>query len=327
MKHIPIYTLSGLALALASLLLLFPFEQPLFAGVLAMGGYLLAMKDFSKYTSWLQFLTQTVAAVAVGLALEFPFETIPWLLIMMVMTLLCTFGRIMFFRFFGYTNYTWFEPTMLIAALICHVVGNLEAHSSWMTWLLPAPALIFSAIIAWGIIKDKQQLFAATSKGYKVAIGASAPEFALPDQNGETIKLSDYRGDRHLLLIFVRGDWCPGCHMMLRTYEKERERFKQKNIYVLSIGPDPVGVNREMVERLGLDFKVLSDEGQRTAMRYGVQLDEYDNAFSEKYDEGIPLPASFLVDKSGVVRYVSRPDKVGEFLNPSMIFPIIEKLN
>jgi peroxiredoxin len=82
-----------------------------------------------------------------------------------------------------------------------------------------------------------------------------------------------------------------------------------------------------MVERLNLDFKVLSDAGQKTAMQYGVQIGEYDNAFAEKYDEGIPLPASFLVDKNGIVRYVSRPDKVGEFLNPSLIFPIIEKLN
>ena len=72
---------------------------------------------------------------------------------------------------------------------------------------------------------------------------------------------------------------------------------------------------------------MLSDEGQRTAMVYGVQLKEYDNDFAEKYEEGIPLPASFLIDKTGVVRYVSRPDKVGEFLNPSLIFPIIEELD
>lgn len=95
----------------------------------------------------------------------------------------------------------------------------------------------------------------------------------------------------------------------------------------MAIGPDPVGVNREMVLKLGLDFKVLSDEGQRIAMKYGVQLDKYDNDFAEKYEEGIPLPASFLVDKKSVVQYVSRPDKVGEFLDPRTIFPIVEQLN
>ena len=95
----------------------------------------------------------------------------------------------------------------------------------------------------------------------------------------------------------------------------------------MAIGPDPVGVNKEMVKKLNLEFKILSDVGQRTAMTYGVQLSEYDNDFAEKYEEGIPLPASFLVDKEGIVRYVSRPDRVGEFLNPALIFPIIETLN
>src|SRR3954467_3631005 len=96
---------------------------------------------------------------------------------------------------------------------------------------------------------------------------------------------------------------------------------------VMAIGPDPVGVNREMVKKLDLEFRVLSDEGQRTAMTYGVQLSEYDNDFAEKYEAGIPLPASFLVDKGGIVQYVSRPDRVGEFLNPALIFPIIDSLN
>ena len=81
-----------------------------------------------------------------------------------------------------------------------------------------------------------------------------------------------------------------------------------------------------MVQKLGLEFKVLSDEKQKTAMIYGVQLDNYDNDFAEKYEEGIPLPASFLIDKKGIVRYVSRPDFIGEFLNPRTIFPILEEL-
>ena len=111
------------------------------------------------------------------------------------------------------------------------------------------------------------------------------------------------------------------------SYQKEKERFAAKNVYCMSIGPDPVGTNKEMVERLGLDFSVLADDKQKTAMTYGVQLEEYDNQFAEQYDEGIPLPASFLIDKDGIVRYISRPDKVGEFLNPSLIFPIVEQLD
>lgn len=292
-----------------------------------MAGYLIAMKDFSKFTGRLQFFTQIFTGLLIGAALDFPFEHFPFLTLTMFFATMATFGRIMFFSFFGYIGKSWFEILMLLLALGLHYTGNMIVHDNKLaSWLIPVPALVFAAIITWGIIKDKKQLLPTMAKGYRVATGAPAPPFSLPDQDGKAVSLSDFHGDRHLLLIFVRGDWCPGCHIMLRTYQKEAERFKTKNIFVLSIGPDPVGVNREMVERLNLDFKVLSDEGQKTAMQYGVQLDDYDNAFAEKYDEGIPLPASFLVDKNGIVRYVSRPDKVGEFLNPSLIFPIIDKL-
>jgi peroxiredoxin len=326
MKNKPVFTLSGLVVALAAVPLLFLWHLQTASAITALVGYFIAMKDFSKFTKPLQFLTQIFAGIMTGVALEFPFEHFPFLLLTMFFVTFNTFGRIMFFRFFGYTEKSWFELGTLALAIGTHIAGNMNAHSDMLSWLLPVPALIFGAIITWGIVKDKKQLLNSTMKGYRVAIGGTAPPFSLPDQNGDQTSLAEFHGNRHLLLIFVRGDWCPGCHMMLRTYQKEAEKFKTKNIFVLSIGPDPVGVNKEMVERLGLDFKVLSDEGQKTAMTYGVQIQDYDNAFAEKYEEGIPLPASFLVDKSGIVRYVSRPDKVGEFLNPSLIFPIIEKL-
>ncbi len=327
MKNKPVYTLSGLVVSLVAVPLLFLFHLQTAAAITAAAGYFIACKDFSKFTSPLQFITQVFAGLMTGVALEYPFEHFPFLLLTMFFVTLNTFGRIMFFKFFAYTGKTWFELSTLAIAIGTHIAGNMVGHSDMLSWLLPVPALIFGCIITWGIVKDKKQLLNTTMKGYRVAIGSTAPPFSLPDQNGKAVSLADFHGDRHLLLIFVRGDWCPGCHMMLRTYQREAERFKTKNIFVLSIGPDPVGVNQEMVERLGLDFRVLSDEGQKIAMTYGVQIQDYDNAFAEKYEEGIPLPASFLIDKNGIVRYVSRPYKVGEFLNPSLIFPIIEKLN
>ncbi|HTL81799.1 MAG TPA: redoxin domain-containing protein [Bacteroidia bacterium] len=325
-KH-PVFTISGLIVAVAAAPLLFVFHLQTAAAITATVGYFIAMKDFSKFTGWLQFTTQLYAGAITGICLDYPFDHIPFLALSMVFITFATFGRIIFFRFFAYTGKTWFEISLLILAVGCHFAGNMMRPGNILGWTLPAPALIFGGIITWGILKDKRQLLASTMKGYKIAIGSPAPAFSLPDQSGETVSLSDFTGERHLLLIFVRGDWCPGCHMMLRTYQKESHHFKEKNVFVLSIGPDPVGVNKEMVERLALDFKVLADDGQKVAMKYGVQLQEYDNAFAEKYDEGIPLPASFLVDKNGIVRYVSRPDRVGEFLNPSLIFPIVEKLN
>jgi PAS domain S-box-containing protein len=326
MKKIHVSTTVAVILNVCSLVC-FARGYGMLSAILSLIAYFASIKEVAKHTSWYQFITVTVSALLIGIALDYPFHSYPFITISALAAALASITRMALFSVFSYTGYSWFEPFAFIVSVVFYVLGNLSGKHDWQAWAFPAPLIVFSGILAWGILKDKKQLLAHTKGGYKVQIGEPATPFELPDQDGNKVKLTDYHGKRHLLLIFVRGDWCPGCHMMLRTYEKNNEKFKEKNILVMAIGPDPVGVNREMVERLGLDFKVLADEGQKTAMVYGVQLKEYDNDFAEKYEEGIPLPASFLIDIHGIVRYVSRPDKVGEFLNPSLIFPIIEQLD
>ncbi len=308
-------------------LVVFFFGYPTFSIVCTLFSFFLAMNEVPKYTSSYQFVNVIASSLIMGLAFDIPSDNWPLMTLAMFLVAANAITRIVFFRTFSYTSYAWFEPLSFFLALITWLSASLLYHYDWRAYVFPLPLVVFAGIFSWGTIKDKNQLLKNSRGGYRVQVGHPAEEFQLPDQDGNLVKLSDFENKRHVLLIFVRGDWCPGCHMMLRTYEKNHHKFRDKNILVMAIGPDPVGVNRAMVEKLGLDFKVLSDEGQRTAMNYGVQLKEYDNDFAEKYEEGIPLPASFLVDKSGLVRYVSRPDKVGEFLNPSLIFPIVEQLD
>lgn len=326
MNRIHLFTTIGL-IFICTAGALMPSALPFLATVYGVLAYFCSIKEVSKYTSNYQFVVVTAAALIIGASIDTRFLSLPLLTISLFFAAAGSIFRIAFFRTFGYTQYAWYEPLMFFLSLGFYIAGNILEPSNWAGWAFPPIIILFQGILAWGIIKDKKQLDNSTRGGYKIAIGKEAPEFELPDQDGNTVNLADFKDVRHLLLIFVRGDWCPGCHMMLRTYERERQKFQEKNILVMAIGPDPVGVNREMVLKLGLDFKVLADDGQRTAMKYGVQLAEYDNDFAEKYDEGIPLPASFLVDKKGIVQYVSRPDKIGEFLDPRTIFPIMEKLN
>ena len=314
MKRLHVSTTIALVLNCAAIVFLF-LNIPLGAAGCALVAYFAAMKEVSTYTSWFQFSNVWIASVLLGLAIDFTGNHLP---IFAGTILLAGFGaifRIVNFKVFSYTGQSWFEPTILTLATIATFASAILLGYGWTAYVFPLPILAFSLVLARGIQKDKKQLLSHTKGGYKVQVGAEATNFSLPDQDGTIVNLTDYRNKRHLLVIFVRGDWCPGCHMMLRTYEKNRERFQEKNIMVLAIGPDPVDVNKEMMEKLGLEFRVLADEGQKTAMTYGVQLTEYDNDFAESYEEGIPLPASFLIDINGIVRYVSRPDKVGEYLN------------
>lgn len=325
MRKIHKGTTFAVVLDLAALICVFTGDYAVAAG-LSLVAYFSAIKEIAKYTSWYQFSMVYISSVLLGLSIDLPLQHFPFFMLALLMAAFGSIGRITYFCKFSYTSYPWFEPLLFAVSTLIYLAANLIGYYDWKGWALPLPVLLFNGILGWGIVKDKRQLLAKTMGGYKVQVGKIASDFELPDQDGQLVRLSDFRNKRHLLLVFVRGDWCPGCHMMLRTYEKNNAAFQKKNVFVMAIGPDPVGVNREMVEKLELDFKVLSDENQRIAMDYGVQIKEYDNSFADKYDVGIPLPASFLIDKQGVVRYVSRPDKVGEFLNPALIFPIVEQL-
>ena len=114
--------------------------------------------------------------------------------------------------------------------------------------------------------------------------------------------------------------------MMLRTYERNHEKFKARGIHVLGIGPDSVDVNKDMVERIGVGYDLLSDHEQTASKQYGVLYANPAIAITVDYAQGVPLPASFLLDVDGIVRYVSRPDRVGEFLDPHLIFTVLDQL-
>lgn len=324
MRKLHPFTALGLLLGTVGLFMLYS-GQFAAATILAVAGNFCALKEVSKYTSGFQFFTVLFCALVAGLAGDIESPQVFLLTLSVMVAAFSSIGRIMYFKVFSYTGYAWFEPLLCGVSVILWVFAAFTGTYSWVALTGALIIILFSCFLASGILKDRNQLLAFTKGGYMIELGKEAPEFTLPDQDNNPVALSSFRGQRDLLLIFVRGDWCPGCHMMLRTYQRERQKFREKNIMVLAIGPDPVGVNREMVEKLELDFKVLSDEAQQTAMRYGVQIKNYEHVMQD-FKDGIPLPASFLVDKDGIVRYVSRPDKVGEFLNPSLIFPVLEKL-
>lgn len=285
-----------------------------------------ATREVAIFTSKFQFTVVILAAMGLGISLDLRIPGFPFITIALMIAAGSSVLRISYFRFFSYTGYLWMELSMVAFAVLIFFAGSAVRTYDWIDYSFPSTILIFAFSFALNTLYDSIQLLRGSGAGFQIKAGQLARDFTLPDQNGVPVTLSHFKNDRTVLLIFVRGDWCPMCHMMLRTYDKRKEEFQQKNIMLLAIGPDPVGVNKAMVEKLGVDFRVLSDEAQQTARIYGVQIPEYKNNFAPKQPEGIPLPASFLLDKQQVVRYISSPAKVGEYLNPGLIFEVLKNI-
>ncbi|MCW5898366.1 MAG: peroxiredoxin family protein [Flavobacteriales bacterium] len=325
LKYIHPFTSLGLLLLLAAPPF-FMLDHPQMGIVLLLLAYGSTAMEFKKYTSDYQFAMLLLSACALGIAIDLRHQAWPLVTTSLLLAAMATIARQKYMQRFTYINLLWLDSgTALLSAgiFLFAIVGDPFVWDLWLPPLLP----ILGAIgLTASYVQDGMHIRRSVQGGYKVQVGREAPDLELPDADGKIVRLSDFRGKHPVLLIFVRGDWCPGCHMMLRTYERNRHAFLEKGVHVLGIGPDDISVNKDMVERIGVRFGMLSDVDQSVSARYGVVYNNPALEIGVDYTKGIPLPASFLVDVDGVVRYVSRPDRVGEYLRPELIFGALERL-
>jgi peroxiredoxin Q/BCP len=103
----------------------------------------------------------------------------------------------------------------------------------------------------------------------KLDIGANAPKFELPDQTGQTHKLSDYKG-KTVVLYFYPKDDTPGCTKQACEFRDTQASFKRKKAVVLGISPDAPKSHQKFVTKFDLNFPLLADEDKSVCNAYGV---------------------------------------------------------
>ena len=125
-------------------------------------------------------------------------------------------------------------------------------------------------------------------------VGTKAPDFCLPDANGNIVHLSDYQG-KNVVLVFYPLDWSPACSDQLSLYQSELEEFERANAQLIAISVDSIYSHGAWAAVRGLTFPLLSDfhpKGHVTR-RYGVMRDS--DGFSER--------ALYVIDVTGFIRY------------------------
>ncbi len=100
--------------------------------------------------------------------------------------------------------------------------------------------------------------------------GSPAPDFSLQNQDGETITLSQFKGDKTVVVYFYPKALTPGCTMQacgIRDIEKE---LADRNTIVLGLSPDPVSKLAKFRDKHDLNFTLLADEDHAIAEAYGI---------------------------------------------------------
>jgi thioredoxin-dependent peroxiredoxin len=137
--------------------------------------------------------------------------------------------------------------------------------------------------------------------------GQSAPDFELPDQDGRTVKLSDYRGRLVVVYFYPKAD-TPGCTTQACGVRDHLPDYSKAGAVVLGISPDPVAKVKKFHDKQALNFALLADEGHAVADSYGVWAQK--SMYGKTYFGN--ERTTFVIGPDGVVTHVFRKVKPAE---------------
>ncbi len=131
-----------------------------------------------------------------------------------------------------------------------------------------------------------------------VQIGDQAPDFELKDQTNQPVRLSDYRGKKHVVVVFYPLSFTGVCEGEMCQIRDSIDAFRNEEVETLAISVDAPPTHARWAHEQGFEFPLLSDfwpHGE-VARTYGV----FDEAI------GLALRGTFIVDKDGMVVYTDR---------------------
>lgn len=125
-------------------------------------------------------------------------------------------------------------------------------------------------------------------------VGDEAPDFILPDQTGEPVRLRDLVAAGPVVLYFYPKDNTPGCTLEARAFQESYERFAVAGAEVVGVSSDSVASHRRFAKSERLTFHLLSDRDGELRRLYGV----------DKTLGIFPGRVTFVIDGGGIVRHI-----------------------
>ena len=126
--------------------------------------------------------------------------------------------------------------------------------------------------------------------------GDKAPDFSGKDQDGNPVKLSDYKGQKVVLYFYPKDD-TPGCTAQACNLRDNYQKFKKANYIILGVSSDDEKSHRKFIEKYSLPFPLIADEDKKINELYDVWKEK--SMFGKTYMGTVRT--TFVIDEQGVI--------------------------
>jgi thioredoxin-dependent peroxiredoxin len=153
------------------------------------------------------------------------------------------------------------------------------------------------------------------------AVGEPAPDFTLPASDGKTIRLSDFKGRKPVVLFFYPKDMTSGCTVEACGFRDAYAAFRAAGVEVFGVSADSLQSHGKFIEKYKLPYPLLSDESKAMLSQYGVWQEK--SMYGRKY-MGLAR-TTVVIDKAGNVAGVyekvkpaGHPEEVLQFVRQNL---------
>lgn len=190
------------------------------------------------------------------------------------------------------------------------------------------------------VMEQAAQDLAAAMPEPGLKVGEKAPDFRLQNAFGAEVRLTDVLSHGPVVLTFYRGAWCPYCNLQLRGLQQTLPFIEKEGARLVAITPQKPDKSRGQVEEDGYPFEILSDLDDEVMKAYGLFFEvpaELSDLYKQRFafdlaefnGEGryvLPVPATFVIDRDGVIRAAFADVDYRSRVEPSVILESLKAL-
>jgi len=156
--------------------------------------------------------------------------------------------------------------------------------------------------------------------------GQPLPDFQAVDEDGNRVSSPDLAG-APVILLFVRGSWCPFCSKQVADLTKVYKEITDSGAKLILVTPKPLATTRRVAEIFEVDFEFWLDESLNIAKRLGLLIEAgVPDDHRKEYGEDTLWPTSLVVDANGIIRFTELSRFIADRPNPEKLLNVLRNL-